>query len=236
MNRVYAGLENKEFLVVATQESRANRLNEMLVSAGCKVINVADKEAIFRQIDVLEKIDGILFDAGSNISNCYELLRETNNKVQEAKPVFIICDQEEPEFDNAFYEGAEAIFVEPIISADFLSGIEIFYLEKVDPLLRKHLRRKARGVWVSYSINSSSELGYVANISVGGAFIGSMGNLPSVGQMISFVVEWTETELEIAGEAEVKWLRTKITRGQPRGFGVQFSPESQEAFQKVWSE
>lgn len=227
-------LVGSKLLIVAPAGETRAQLAGAFRGIGCHALVVGDETQAIRTLQSNLKIDGILLEVEPPISCSFQFVRYVRSHVTEAPPVFLVTDRIDPHFDNAFFEGVEAIFVKPLMPDEVLRGVAYSSDTLLAQPIRNHRRKRIRRARVSYSVDSKNVLGYATNIGSGGMFIGSMDRLPSANQKIKFVLLSENSKAaEVCGVAIVKWLRPKIEHGRPRGFGVEFTELDQDTVKVV---
>ena len=223
VREILGQLKSRTILLIASSLKTREELAGIFQQYGCKSLMAGnDKEAldlIYHGIGV----DVILKSVESPISSSFKFVRNAYLQFSDLPPIFFISNQLDPHFDNAFFEGVEAIFVEPIQPDELVEGVAFSLEALMNQRERKHRRQRIRNVKVSYNVGSSQNSGYATNISTGGMFVGSMLTLPNPGQLINFRLSSEgQNKIELSGFAIVRWLRQKMKHGRPRGFGIEF--------------
>jgi Tfp pilus assembly protein PilZ len=135
----------------------------------------------------------------------------------------LLADRIGPRFEEAYYEGAEAIFVKPVAMEELAKGVAYTFDSELIQAKRQHRRKKIQRARVAYAHSDGLSISaYGTNISAGGMFVATMDDLPTSGQEISFRLQFETLKEELTGSAIVRWVRSKIDAGRPRGFGCEF--------------
>lgn len=139
-------------------------------------------------------------------------------------PMFVILNGPGDQLHDAFFEGAECMFEEPHSAESLIlamyNSLNEFYNEQKK---RKFARKKVARVRAVVETDQGAIEGYAQNISLGGVFIGTWDKLPAPSEKVTVRLSPDgSTESVICGEAVVRWVRTEIKDGRPKGFGVEF--------------
>ena len=229
-------LTDKSILIVSTSEASRQELASGLQSLGMKALMVATEEAAINSLQEVPPIEIVLFEVESPISSAFGFLRRVRALASAglAPAVILLADRIGPRFEEAYYEGAEAIFVRPIAIDELAKGIAFTFDSELVQAKRQHRRKRLQRARVAYSHSEGLSISaYGTNISVGGMFIASMDDLPVSGQEIGFRLQFEALKEEIQGNATVRWVRTKIDSGRPRGFGIEFKGLEAASLEKI---
>lgn len=219
-------LENKRGLLLITQsdESR-NSLTQLLKSLASEVIPTGSDLKALEQPGSRQSIGMILLEATMPMTKSIGLIRIIRQRLGHQPAIFILSDGTDPKFDEAYFEGTDAIFVKPISPDELKAGVSSVYAETVESSTyhRLHKRKRVCRARVSFENDWLKAKGFAMNFSVGGMFVGSMDELPARGQKISFTLLFNDGQgTGLSGYATVKWNRPEMKFGRPRGFGAEF--------------
>lgn len=222
---------------------RLPEVREMIAGAfqnfRCKVLLASSHSEAFNLIETQPRIDFVIADVGNPISNGFPFLEKLRTLDNQRPPVFFIADKRDADFDEAFFLGADAIFLQPIHFDELVKGVAFSYDLLVDHSDRKHKRRRVRRSRIQFSNRATglSGTGYVMNLSAGGMYVSAMYNHPTANQTIDFkLIHESEPPIELSGQATIKWLRPIAEYGRPPGFGAEFNnltPAAQAELQKI---
>jgi DNA-binding response OmpR family regulator len=202
----------------------------------CHVLLASNDTDAFNLLHTHPEIDFVIIEVGNPISAGFPFLEKLRAFDDQRPPVFFIADKRDGHFDEAFFMGAEAIFLQPIHFDELVKGVAFSYEMLMDHAERQHKRRRMRRAKIQFSNQSTglSSNGYVMNLSKGGMYICSMYNHPAANQIIEFKMAYeSEPPIEITGLATVRWLRLLSEYGRPPGFGVEFKNLDEKAQESI---
>lgn len=225
---------NRKLLIVGGNTASQANLSQIFQSLGCKVWIVENESKAIEAIKSEIQIDMVVLEIEAPISSAIEFVRNIRVERGELPAVFIVSDCTDPQFDAAYFEGVDAVFVRPLAAEELERGIAFSYAEALENDKRKHQRKRIRRARVLYEFDWKEVTGYATNFSLGGMFVGSMGEIPDKGQTIKFKLSIEDRdEEELSGFAVVKWSRPKLSYGRPRGFGAEFVGLSEVSQKKL---
>lgn len=217
-------LREKVALIVSERLAFQNEISALFLAFGIRV-EFVDPDAD-KIIEIAGMMDAalVLVESESPISAAFPLIRGLRNSPTLDLPIFMVTNRVDPQFDSAYFEGVDAIFVRPFDADEFFIEAAASYMSGLDGYQnRKSLRKRVVRGRVRIDLGAVSSHGYATNLSEGGMFVGSMETLPSPGQKIEFdLLIDQERKHHVTGSARVRWVRGKMEFGRPRGFGVQF--------------
>lgn len=214
-------LEKLNVLVVAHDMMTVASFHELFKEYGAKVTFANDEKQAMGNVQSPIPPDVILLELEAAVFNAFSFLRKVKASSAWSPPVFLLAKEIDPYFDNAFYEGAEGIFVKPLNLKEIAQGIASPHAGLLHRRDRQHLRKRLCQAKVTYNVDAQSGTGFATNVSAEGMFIGTMGSIPAREQKLQFHLSVAgKTPVEIKGVAEARWSRSKIEFGRPRGFGV----------------
>lgn len=216
-------LVNRTLLIVAEKPQNRDELKTLFEELGCKVVQDENESQALGTLKNGFKPDMVLLEAEAPINSTIDFVRNVRSLYEDIPSVFIVCDSVDPLFADAFFEGVDAIFVRPINAEEVEKGVAFSYAESLENCNRAHQRKRIQRARVSYEFDWQKATGYATNFSLGGMFVGSMDQLPVKNQKIKFKLSFEEEAgRELTGYAVVKWLRSNLKFGRPRGFGIEF--------------
>lgn len=223
-------LLNKTILIVSA--NAAEDLSDTFNGFGCKSVFVGKPANVIDSIKENIAIDMVVLDVTLPIINGLQLVRQIRALKEDVPAIFVICDGVDSTLDEAFFEGVDAIFVRPLDLDELEKGVAFSYSEALENSSRRHVRKRVYRARVSYEFDWQKGKGYATNFSMGGMFVGSMDELPNRFQKIKFTVTFENEGQELISAGVVKWCRSRLTFGRPRGFGVEFNELDQATLKK----
>lgn len=233
MGKILESLFGKTILIVGGRGRTNDLVGAAFQPLHCRVLTSADESEALRLIHSDASIEVVILDVEGPVSNGFGFLDMIRPLDHERPPVFFLADQRDQFFEEAFFRGVEAIFVRPLNYTELVKGIEFSHDLLMDrDSGRRHRRRRIRRakVVVTSEDTGSALNGYVTNFSAGGMFICSMYMLPRANEKIQFKMIYEipvgagmdPKQIEVSGNASVRWVRPQAHLGRPPGFGIEF--------------
>lgn len=220
-------LNGKRILLVEDESDLRAPLVEELTYLGCQVQeanNAIEAAAKLKDFDFDLVISDIRMPGGDGIS----LLRQLRESRADHPPFLLISGYSDFSRSLAFHLGADGIVPKP------------FDMNEIEAIIRTLLTSPGER-WISASpetlphhlqlqfpsLAAAMERGEFL-LGRGGFFLAENERFFSPGRMVSFEIQFNDSDFLLKGTAQVAWVRSKIG-GQITGMGLEFSsltPES----------
>lgn len=228
--------EQLSLLVVDDEQEIVSILASGLESAGFTVFKAFSVEDAMGIIQA-QKIDLVISDIRLPQKDGFELLKWIkNSQYHNIKVIFVTGSVDIP-LDLAFSGGIEAVLPKPVIFKEILDAVHWAIMPREKGWKRKSPRliRDTKRLQLEYYKNS---MGYqLVNIGLCGMFVAIKDQLPSVGDYIKFTLKIHDDQEShfVTGTGIVRWLRSQVCEGLPKGAGIEFHSISNNSLTALMS-
>ena len=226
---------NKKILIVDDEEEIGNLLGKRFEKEGFDTFAVT---GVLDALKVLEnhRIDLLISDIRMPDHDGVDLLKKISKMNSDDQPVFFfVSGYFDYELFDLYSLGAKVCFMKPFDFSDILSAARRFLNENENN--RKFVRDDVKETVEVFIKTANTSIRRLSNISEGGMFIESAGELPLMDEKVSFEAEIFENygvTIPFVGEGVVRWIRKTAEEGFPRGFGIEFNKLSQESKKSLY--
>ena len=217
-------IKEQNILIVEDEEDFREILKEEFEFQGAKVIEASNGEEALTHLQN-HTVDLMISDVRMPKVGGFELLTQVKDKDPTQPMVLLITAFSDVSVEEAFHEGAEAIFSKPFEIQELIHTVN----ELLKPLEERWTHRDQRipceiEVHLSFQSWEASYSQRAINISRGGMFVRQESPVAKTGQKVAFEIQFQDaTSVNINGEGFIRWVRTHSEKGLPTGLGIEFS-------------
>jgi CheY-like chemotaxis protein/Tfp pilus assembly protein PilZ len=213
----------KKLLIVDDDASLRQVLKTDFTRRGYEVMEACNgAEALERLVENM--VDLIISDVRMPKVDGVELLHEVRKRYGDLPVFMFITGFSELSLDQAYAQGASALFPKPFNRKNFLEAIT-WALLPLEDRNQEPLARLSTDFEIDFTLSTSGQSvsGRMLNIGNGGMFVSTDFALPKVGDSLDFTLLFKQdAPLQLKGQGVIRWFRSEPAPGRPSGYGVEF--------------
>jgi two-component system chemotaxis response regulator CheY len=213
----------KRLLIVDDDASLRQVLKTDFTKRGYEVTEACNGEEALEKLGE-NMVDLIISDVRMPKVDGVELLHEVRKQYGNLPVFMFITGFSEFSLDQAYAQGASALFPKPFNRKNFLDAIT-WALLPLEDRSQEPLPRLSTDFEIDFSLSTNGQnlSGRMLNIGSGGMFVSTDSVLPKVGDKLDFTLLFKQdAPLQLKGQGVVRWVRSQPAPGRPSGYGVEF--------------
>jgi CheY-like chemotaxis protein/Tfp pilus assembly protein PilZ len=213
----------KKILIVDDDPIMRQVLRSDFTRRGFAVTEAGDGLQALEKLN--EKVfDLIISDVRMPKFSGVELLNQVRKLYGELPIFMFVTGFSELSLEEAYAQGASALFPKPFNRQNFLRAIEWALLPKNEKS-KESLPPLSTDFEIELYLKGSLEVvkGRMLNIGRGGMFVSMDSSMPATGDTLEFKISFQQdAPLQLTGQGIVRWMRSQMSVGRPSGCGIEF--------------